>query len=308
MRGRFADERENGDRKNGFRQAEKSQVPDHHRRDRDRKPVRAVKRLSVRVGKEGRLNSELNRRRQRRDVQPDKGRNGDVNKRVFRKTLQRSINVIAGKGANEREVEAVGAERDNAAVAEKERLNRQRDRQRDASRLRAEQNRENRSADRVSGRPAGKRNVEHHRQKGAGGGDAERGKTLLREVADDRFDRAIPNGNGRGGQNGAGRDAKIIVRNMHRRAFWLGAKEGRSCGTCAKSKRESRKKERRPETLRAGVAENGSAKNDGENVVDRALELSANLISVIIYKGSDFVNDGEARQGVFPSNDAAFWA
>ena len=53
---------------------------------------------------------------------------------------------------------------------------------------------------------------------------AKRGKTLLREVASDRFNRTIPNGNGRGGQNGASRDAEIIVRNMHRKAFWLGAK------------------------------------------------------------------------------------
>ena len=293
MRGRSANERENGDRKNRFRQPENGQVPDHHRWNRDRKAVRAVKRLAVRVGKERRLNSELNRRRQRRDVQPDEGRNADVNERVFRKTSQRSINVIAGERANEREVEAVGAERDNPAVAKNKRLNRQRDRQRDARRLRAEQNRENRSADRVSGHTGEERNIEHHRQKGTSGRDAERGKTLLREVAGDRLDRAIPNGDGRGGQSGAGRDAKIIVRNMHRKAFWLGAEE-------KADKANSREIARETSRNAPNDAAEKTEGNEQTAPLDRAKTVDVRF--PIIYKGTRFVNDGEKGARRFSTN------
>ena len=204
-------------------------MPYRHRRYRDGKRIRAVKRLPRPVGKQERLNAEFYRRRERRkidsDVRRERNRHAVGNKRTAlgrfagknaRYAAKSKVRVVARKWEDERHIKRVGAERQNAPVAKKERLNEERYRERKTRRFRTEKNGENRSADRVPRRAAGERNVEHHRQKGKRGGDAKRGKALFRKLACYFFHRMNPDGRGCDRENRASRRAEVIVGNMHK--------------------------------------------------------------------------------------------
>lgn len=78
---------------------------------------------------------------------------------------------------------------------------------------------------------------------------------------------------------------------MHRRAFWLGAKEKL---TCAKSKGKTNR------NAPNAAEKNDSAQNDeGKTLAPGARSRFGKPAFVIIYKGSGFVNDGGGANEAF---------
>ena len=164
-------------------------MSDRHRGDGDRKRIRAEERLPFRGVEQKRLNAKLNRCGKGRKVQTDIGGGADAKDVATRaclrtkKLTQRAIRQISAEGEYAGDIETVGAKSENSAVSKEESLNRQRDSQRQARRLRAQKDRKENPADGMPRRPSQKdrkenpadgmprrpsrkRHVKHHRKEG----------------------------------------------------------------------------------------------------------------------------------------------
>ena len=86
------------------------------------------------------------------------------------------VEEVSRKGQDEGHVEAVGAEGQDAAVAEEEGLDEQGHADGQTGCVRPEEDGDERTAHGVSRRTAGQRDVEHHGQEGKGRSNAEEGQ------------------------------------------------------------------------------------------------------------------------------------
>ena len=200
---------------------------DHHGRNGNREREGAVQRSARSVGKEHRLNTKLDRRAQGRQAQADPtaydGRNRGAPALVVQTAVERTEHDSGGKRQHEGHVKAVGAKGQDAAVAKQQRLQRQRDRNRDGRSLRAQQQRDERAADGVTRGTAGQRHVEHHEQKGERGADTQERHVLAVERGAHLFDAVNPNGHHRHCHDDIGLRGQIIIWNVHVRLPVIGA-------------------------------------------------------------------------------------
>lgn len=108
--------------------------------------------------------------------------------------VERTEHDSSDKRQHKGHVKAVGAKRQNAAVAKQQRLQRQRDRDSDSRGLGAQQQRDERAANGVTSGAAGQRHVEHHEQKGERGADAQERHVLAIERGAYLLNTVNPNG------------------------------------------------------------------------------------------------------------------
>ena len=113
---------------------------------------------------EQRLDAELDGREQRREVDARVGARARRHERMLRQhAAHHARDCPARERQRERPVEAVRAEREDAAIPEKERLHKERRAHREARAPRAEEQREQHAAHGVPRRAARQRQIEHHR-------------------------------------------------------------------------------------------------------------------------------------------------
>ena len=138
----------------------------------DAQAERKVEGVAVRLVEQGGLNAEQEGHEGGGGVQAhvraERGGDSATGSAGRLPARQNTIDAVTDKGQRKSHREAVRAEREQAAIAEKKRLNRQRDRDADDGRPGAEQNREQRSRDRVRRRAAERGNVEHHHRETEG--------------------------------------------------------------------------------------------------------------------------------------------
>ena len=130
-------------------------------------------------------------------------------------TVERAEHDDGGKRQHKGHVKAVGTKGQDAAVAKQQRLQRQRDRNRDGGGLRTQQQRDERTADGVTRGAAGQRHVEHHEQKGERGADAQKSHVLAIERGAHLLDAVDPNGHHRHRHDDIGLRGQIIIWNVH---------------------------------------------------------------------------------------------
>ena len=138
--------------------------------------------------------------------------------------VERTEHDSSDKRQHKGHVKAVGAKRQNAAVAKQQRLQRQRDRNRDGRGLRAQQQRNERAANGVTSGTAGQRHVEHHEQEGKCGADAQESHVLAIERGAHLLDAVDPNGHHCHRHDGIGLRGQIIIWNVHGRLPVIGAR------------------------------------------------------------------------------------
>lgn len=129
-----------------------------------------------------------------------------------------------GKRQHEGHVKAVSAKGQDAAVAKQQRLQRQRDRNRDSRGLGAQQQRDECATNGVASGAAGQRHVEHHKQEGKCGADAQESHVLAIERGAHLLDTVSPDGHHRHRHDGIGLRGQIIIWNVHVRLPVIGAR------------------------------------------------------------------------------------
>ena len=137
--------------------------------------------------------------------------------------VERTEHDSSDKRQHKGHVKAVGAKRQNAAVAKQQRLQRQRDRDSDSRGLGTQQQRDECAADGVACGAAGQRNVKHHEQKGEGSANTQKGHMLAIERGAHFFDAVNPYGHHRHRHNGIGLRGQVVVWNVHIRLPVAGA-------------------------------------------------------------------------------------
>ena len=119
------DKRVERDREDDFSEAGDGQMTERHGRDGNGQAVRAVERVPGGVMEEIRLDAELDGRAQGSRVDADIGTDtgGDV---LARRSLDRlvhgMVDRVADEGQDERHVETVGTEGEDASIAKEQRL------------------------------------------------------------------------------------------------------------------------------------------------------------------------------------------
>ena len=169
--------------------------------------------------KEQRLQPELERGEERRDVDREitgEPAGEDPPRREERCARRRQpVDRRSDERAGDREVEAVRPQREDAAVAEQQRLDGERHRDGDRRPPRAEHDRRHRDADRMSRRPAGERQVEHHDDEREGREERDQRHEAGGEERPDTAQSYRPERHRRGIERRAGRGTEIAVRNVH---------------------------------------------------------------------------------------------
>ena len=192
---------------------------DQHGRNSHGQREGAVQRSTRSVGEEHRLNTKLDCRAQGRQAQADPtahdGRNRGAPALVVQTAVERTEHDSSGKRQHKGHVKAVGAKGQNAAVAKQQRLQRQRDRNRDGSGLGTQQQCDERTTNGVTSGATGQRHVEHHEQEGECGANAQERHVLAIERGAYLFDAMDPYGHHRHRHNGIGLRGQIIIGNMH---------------------------------------------------------------------------------------------
>ena len=219
VRRRLAQIREHRRREDDLRETEDRQVADHHRRHRDPERIRAVERLARRIREQQRLHAELNGRHERRRIDARiraEARRDVLARRQVQMTARELVDRIAREWQHERHVEAVRPEREDAAIAEEQRLDEQRDADRKTSRVRPEQDCDKRAAHRMARRAARQRHIEHHTEERQCRRNAQERQLLLRHMAPHLRDRHEPDRRHRRAQHRTRRGAQVVFWNMHK--------------------------------------------------------------------------------------------
>ena len=189
-----------------------------HRRDRRRQAVRAVEGVPVLAEQEG-LDAELDPDGERGDRDPgigaDAGRPDPPVGQDRRAAGEEAVRGVADERQDDRHVEAVGEDGEDAAVAEEEGLDDQGDADGDDRRPRPEDDGDERPADSVSGRPAGHRDVEHHDREAHRREDGEEGDRPVRQHVLDAAGRDDPGRDGHDAHADGDDRAQVSVRDVH---------------------------------------------------------------------------------------------
>ena len=218
VRRRLAQVREHRRREDDLREAEDRQVADHHRRHRDPERIRTVERLARRIREQQRLHAELDGRHERRRIDARiraEPRRDVLARRRFQMTARELVDRIARERQHERHVEAVRAKGQDAAIAEEQGLDEQRDTDRKSSRVRPEQDRDKRAAHRMARRAARQRHIEHHAEERQRRRNAQERQLLLRHMAPHLRDRHEPDRRHRRAQHRTRRWTQVVLWNMH---------------------------------------------------------------------------------------------
>ena len=201
---------------------------DHHGRNGNGQREGAVQRSARSIREKHRLNTKLDCCAQGRQAQADPaaydGRNRGAPALVVQTAVKRAEHDGCGKRQHEGHVKAVSAKGQDAAVAKQQRLQRQRDRNRDSRGLGAQQQRDECATNGVASGAAGQRHVEHHKQEGKCGADAQESHVLAIERGAHLLDTVNPDGHHCHRHDGIGLRGQIIIWNVHVRLPVIGAR------------------------------------------------------------------------------------
>ena len=194
------------------------EVPDEHGRNRNRKGVRAVQGRAGGIGEKNGLDAELQRGAQSGAVDADVCADAcgdELALQVGGAAADERVDAVAHERHDDGHVEAVGAQGQNAAVAEEHGLDDERDGYRDRGGPGAEQHGDQRRADGMARRSARNGNIEHHGEEAERRRDAEQGHLFARHRLAHLLDGESPNGDHYGAENAAGGRTQVVLWNMH---------------------------------------------------------------------------------------------
>ena len=201
---------------------------DHHGRNGNRQREGAVQRSTRGVGEEHRLNAKLDGSAKGSHAQANPAAHDGRNRGAPALVVQAAVERAEYHGGNKRQhkshVKTVGPKGQDAAIAKQQRLQRQRNRDRDSRGLGAQQQCDERATNGVTSGTAGQRHVEHHEQEGECGADAQERHMLAIERGAHLLDAVDPNGHHCHRHDGIGLRGQIIIWNVHVRLPVIGAR------------------------------------------------------------------------------------